>query len=365
MHKNILITGGAGFIGANLAIYLKKKYPKSRIIALDSLKRRGSELNLIRLKSNGIDFIHGDIRCREDLDLGSKISLIIECSAEPSVLADLKSGPEYVINTNLIGMVNCLELARKEHADFIFLSTSRAYPYDKINSIKIKEEKARFAWKVNQKIPGFSAKGINEKFSLEGPKSLYGATKLSCELLLIEYIRNYGIKGIINRCGVIAGPWQFGKLDQGVFSLWMINHYFKKPLSYIGYEGKGKQVRDLLHIDDLCRLIGMQVKSMAKGNGKVYNVGGGRGISLSLLEATAICEKITGNKIRITSKNHNRPFDVPVYITDNSKVKSDYGWKPTCSKEKILKDIYNWLKQVEPLSLRGRSEGTTEAILSP
>jgi CDP-paratose 2-epimerase len=365
MHKTILITGGAGFIGSNLSVYLKKKYPKSRIIALDSLKRRGSELNLIRLKSNGIDFIHGDIRCREDLGLGVKISLIIDCSAEPSVLADLESGPEYVINTNLLGMINCLELARKHKSDFIFLSTSRVYPYDKINSIKIKEEKSRFAWKADQKIPGLSAKGINEGFSLEGPRSLYGATKLSCELLLTEYIHNYGIKGIVNRCGVVAGPWQFGKVDQGVFSLWMINHYFKKPLSYIGYEGKGKQVRDLLHIDDLCALIDMQIKDMDTGSGRVYNVGGGNDVSLSLLETTALCEKITGNKIRIDSKKHNRPLDVPVYITDTSKVRSAYGWKPVSSKEKILKDIYNWLKQVESPSLRGSPEGTTEAIISP
>ena len=353
MHKTILITGGAGFVGANLAIYLKKKYPKSSIIALDSLKRRGSELNIARLKSHGVGFIHGDIRCREDLDLGRKIPLIIDCSAEPSVIADTKAGPEYVINTNLVGMVNCLELARKQHADFIFLSTSRVYPYDKISSIKIKEEKTRFRWKPGQKTPGFSEKGINENFSLEGAKSLYGATKLSCELLLTEYISNYGIKGIINRCGVIAGPWQFGKVDQGVFSLWMINHYFKKPLSYIGWNGKGKQVRDLLHIDDLCRLIDMQIKGIGKGSGRIYNVGGGKGISLSLVETTAICERIAGSKVAINSEKQNRLFDMPVYITDNSKVISDYGWKPTSSKEKILEDIYDWLRQVDTLSLRG------------
>jgi CDP-paratose 2-epimerase len=347
MHKVILVTGGAGFIGSNLAVYLKKRYPKSRIVSLDSLKRRGSELNMPRLKQNGVDFVHGDIRCREDLDLGIRASLIINCAAEPSVLYDLNGGPEYAVNTNLLGMSHCLELARRQHANFIFLSTSRVYPYGKINSIKIKEEKTRFSWRHIKKIPGFSNRGISENFSLEGPKSVYGATKLSCELLLTEYIRNYKIKGIINRCGVIAGPWQFGKVDQGVFSLWMMNHYLEKPLSYIGYQGKGKQVRDLLHIDDLCRLIDIQIKDMDTGNGKVYNVGGGDNISLSLLEATAICEKITGHKIRIGSKKQNRLFDIPIYITDNSKVNSDYSWKPICSKEKILEDIFIWLKQLK------------------
>lgn len=345
-YKNILITGGAGFVGSNIAVYLKGKYSKSRIIALDNLKRRGSELNIKRLKENKVFFLHGDIRCREDLVAGRKIDLIIECSAEPSVLAGALDNPEYVINTNLFGMVNCLELARRDKADLIFLSTSRVYPYEKINSLKMKEEKSRFTWKANQRYPGFSTRGIDTDFSIEGPKSLYGATKLSSEILLTEYIKNYGIKGIINRCGVIAGPWQFGKIDQGVFSLWMKHHYFKKNLQYIGWGGEGKQVRDLLHIDDLCQLIDLQINNISKKNAKTYNVGGGREISLSLLEATYLCQKISKNKIKITSQKKNRPFDVCVYITDNSRVISDYGWRPKKSREKILEDIYEWLRQI-------------------
>lgn len=347
MYKNILITGGAGFIGSNAAVYLKRTYPKSRITALDNLKRRGSELNIKRLKSNGIDFMHGDIRFSQDLSLDAKPDLIIECSAEPSVLAGTKTGPGYTINTNLIGIINCLELAREKRADFIFLSTSRVYPYGRINNLKIREEKTRFSWKGKQKITGFSARGINENFSLEGPRSLYGATKLSGELLLTEYIKNYGIRGIVNRCGVVAGPWQFGKIDQGVFSLWMASHYFKKQLTYTGWGGKGKQVRDLLHVDDLCALIDSQIKDMNKGNGKIYNVGGGKDISLSLLEATSICEKITGNKIKIFSQKANQPFDVPMYITDNTKINLDYSWKPVRPGERILEDIFKWLKQLQ------------------
>ena len=346
-YKNILITGGAGFIGSNIACYLKSKYNKSNIIALDNLKRRGSELNIKRLSRAGIRFIHGDIRCREDLVLDRKIDLLIECSAEPSVLAGVDSNPEYVINTNLLGMVNCLELAREEKSDFIFLSTSRVYPFDKISSLKIKEDKMRFVWKDSNRCIGYSGKGINTDFSTEGPKSLYGATKLSCELLLTEYAYNYGIRAIINRCGVIAGPWQFGKVDQGIFSYWMKQHYYKKNLKYIGYKGTGKQVRDLLHIDDLCRLIDLQIKDINKGNGKIYNVGGGKKISLSLKETTDICQKITGNKIDVTQVKKNRPFDIPIYITDNTKVTSDYRWHPKKNPEEILKDIYRWLMEIE------------------
>jgi len=138
-YQKVLITGGAGFIGASLAISLRKKYPHIAVIALDNLKRRGSELNLCRLREWGVSFIHGDIRNQEDLFLNSKIDLIIECSAEPSVLAGYGDNPFYIINTNLLGTINCLESARKNKADIVFLSTSRVYPYDAINALKTVE----------------------------------------------------------------------------------------------------------------------------------------------------------------------------------------------------------------------------------
>lgn len=347
-YKNILITGGAGFIGSNLAISFKRKYPGLKITCLDNLKRRGSELNLFRLKENSIDFIHADIRCPEDLVLNRRFDLLIECSAEPSVLAGFGDNPAYIINTNLTGTINCLELCRKNKADIIFLSTSRVYPYQAINNLKTIETKTRFEWsKQNKAILGWSVKGIDIDFSLDGPRTLYGATKLASEFILQEYIVNYGIKGVINRCGVIAGPWQFGKVDQGVFTLWMTAHYFKKPLKYIGFSAKGKQVRDLLHIDDLFRLIDCEIASLDKINGKVYNVGGGDRISLSLLETTRICEKITGNRINIAKDAHNRPGDINIYITDNKKITRDLGWFPQKNPSEILSDIYVWISENE------------------
>ncbi len=347
-YKSILITGGAGFIGSNLAISFKRKYSNLKITCLDNLKRRGSELNLARLRENGIDFIHGDIRCPEDLVLNRKIDLLIECSAEPSVLAGFGDNPAYIMNTNLTGTINCLELCRKNKADIIFLSTSRVYPYKAINNIKTIEIKTRFEWsKQDRAIPGWSAKGIDIDFSLDGPKTLYGATKLASEFILQEYITNYGIKGVINRCAVIAGPWQFGKVDQGVFTLWMLAHYFKKPLKYIGFGGKGLQVRDLVHIDDLFRLIDCETASLDKINGKVYNVGGGNKISLSLSEATQICEKITGNRIDIAKDTHNRSGDIKIYITDNKRAICDLGWVPCKNPSEILSDIYSWICENE------------------
>ena len=348
-NKKLLITGGAGFIGSNLAVYLKKKYPRLKITSLDNLSRRGSEFNVDRLKNEGIDFIKGDIRNQKDLDKLPAFDLLIECSAEPSVLAGYNESPRYVIDVNLLGAINCFELARRNKADVVFLSTSRVYPYDRINKLKIIKDNTRFRWPdgKNKNIPGWSQEGIDTNFSLEGIRSMYGATKLSAEIILQEYISMYGLKGVINRCGVVTGPWQFGKVDQGVFSLWMLAHYFKKSLNYIGFGGEGRQVRDLLHVDDLCQLIDIQINSMDKISGKIYNVGGGKDVSLSLKEATKLCEKISGNKIDIKSDKNSRPADLAIYISDNGKVNKELGWQPKKSAKEILKDTFEWIKDNE------------------
>jgi CDP-paratose 2-epimerase len=348
-YKTILITGGAGFIGSNLAISFKKKYPGLKIIALDNLKRRGSELNPPRLKDAGIEFTHADIRNSEDLHFREGIDLLIECSAESSVTAGFSDNPGYIIHTNLTGTVNCLELCRKHKADIVFLSTSRVYPYNNINKLKTQDTDTRLVWRNTQgrNIPGWSADGIDVNFDLNGPKTLYGATKLASEFLLQEYIVNYAIKGVINRCGVIAGPWQFGKVDQGVFTLWMLSHYFKRPLKYIGFGSEGKQVRDLLHIDDLFALIDLQVAHLDRISGSTYNVGGGREMSLSLFEATRLCREITGNRIKIGADLRKRPGDISIYLSDTRRVSSEFPWRPKHTAKQILSDIYRWLQQNE------------------
>ncbi|MFH0855076.1 MAG: NAD-dependent epimerase/dehydratase family protein [Candidatus Omnitrophota bacterium] len=337
-YNNILITGGAGFIGSNLAVYFKREYPRMKVFALDNLARRGSEFNLPRLKENGIKFILGDVRYPKDMRLGFDIDLLLDCSAEPSVLAGYDN-PSYIIDANLMGTVNCLEFCRKRKAGMIFLSTSRVYPYEEINAIRRRETKSRFEWDN----PG----GIDTDFSLAGPKTLYGATKLAGEFILQEYAAAYGIKAVVDRCGVVAGPWQFGKVDQGVFTYWMLAHYFKKPLKYIGFGGQGKQVRDLLHIDDLCRLIGLQANSLGELSGNTYNVGGSREISLSLLETTAFCRQISGNKVRVGRNLRNRPGDIAVYLTNNEKVTRDFKWKPRKASATILNDIFGWIRNNE------------------
>lgn len=347
MSKKILITGGAGFVGSCLGLGLKKNHPDWEITALDNLKRRGSELNLLRLQEAKINFIHGDIRNKEDLDSGIfKPDLILECSAEASVLAGYNS-PGYVLQTNLVGTINCLELARETQADFIFLSTSRVYPICYLSELKYQEKETRFELLNEQKFTGVSSEGIAENFPLDKPRSLYGTTKLASELIIAEYGEAYGIKTLINRCGVLTGPWQMGKVDQGVFALWVARHYFEKPLKYIGYGGSGKQLRDFLHVDDLLDLIEIQLTKLDELKGQTFNVGGGLINTLSLLETTQLCQKITGKKIAITSEEETRVGDVPIFITDSRKIMEITGWKPQRNGEKTLKDIYEWIKENE------------------
>lgn len=345
--KKILITGGAGFVGSNLALKLKAQFPETKITCLDNLNRRGSELAIKRLKEADIEFIHGDIRNREDLELPETYDLIMECSAEPSVMAGINSSPDYLINTNLIGTINCLELARKTNAHVFFISTSRIYPIGYINGLNFTEAENRFDIDAKQEIVGASDKGIAENFPLDQPRSLYGTTKLASELLLAEYIDTYGMKGILNRCGVITGPWQMGKVDQGVFVLWVAKHYFKKSLSFIGYGGEGKQVRDFIHIDDLYKAIVTQLQDFDSYIGEPYNIGGGLENSVSLKELTKLCQEITGNTIPIDSVKEDRPADLRFFITDSTKFleKSGLSWEKDA--RQTVQDIYEWIRDNE------------------
>jgi CDP-paratose 2-epimerase len=342
-YKNILITGGAGFVGSNLALSFAKKYPDTRIVTFDNLKRRGSELNIPRLTKAGVQFVHGDVRKKEDFEQVGSVDLILECSAEPSVLAGRNESPAYLLETNLVGTIHCLEVARQQKADIVFLSTSRVYPIEEIGKLSYKETGTRFELEADQKISGASEHGISEEFPLGKTRSLYGATKLASEFIIQEYLKTYDLRGIINRCGVITGPWQMGKVDQGVIVLWVARHIFKKPLSYIGYGGAGKQVRDFIHIDDLFELIDMQISDIGTHSGEVYNVGGGKENSISLAELTTLCQKITGNTVAINSILENRPDDLPIYISDCKKIQKVTGWTPRKNAETTVREITEWI----------------------
>jgi CDP-paratose 2-epimerase len=332
-------------VGANLGVGLASRHRDWRLVALDNLHRRGSQLNLPRLESAGVEFVRADVRDPEALKAVGRIDALVECSAEPSALTGMQGGTDYAVHTNLVGAYNCLELARRHRAQFVFLSTSRVYPFETINSLALEEVPTRFVLSDEQSVPGASGGGISERFPLDGPRTLYGSTKLAAELLIMEYASGFGLPAVIDRCGVIAGPWQMGRVDQGVFSFWMLCHHFGLPLIYIGHGGTGKQVRDLLHVDDLIDLIDQQLTDPDRWSGLTVNVGGGAGCSLSLLEATEICRELTGNEWPIGSDAATRYGDVAVYISDCGRLYGLTDWRPARSPRAVMEDIHRWISE--------------------
>jgi CDP-paratose 2-epimerase len=345
--RRVLVTGGAGFIGASLAVGLASRHRDSEVLAFDNLRRRGSELNLARLREANVSFIHGDVRNPGDLLAIGEIDALVECSAEPSVLAGVDGSPGYVVDTNLLGAYNCLELARRASAQFLFLSTSRVYPVAALAGLGYSERETRFELTDEQPLAGASSRGISESFPLDGARTLYGATKLSAELLIAEYAEAYGLATVIDRCGVVAGPWQMGKVDQGVFTYWMLAHHFQRPLRYLGFGGSGKQVRDLLHVEDLLDLVDRQLSDPSRWAGSTVNVGGGLACSLSLCETTQLCREITGRSTDVQPSADSRPGDVPIYISDCARLLGMTDWRPRRGPAEILGDIHAWISAHE------------------
>jgi len=343
MYDNVLVTGGAGFIGSALALRYKRDHPASRVLALDNLKRRGSELNLERLRAGGVEFVHGDVRSSDDFAALAPFELLVDCAAEPSVLAGYGDAARYLLRTNLVGTIASIEAAARHRADVVLLSTSRVYPYPALNALPFVERETRFEPEDETGTPGAGPDGIDETFALEAARTLYGATKLCSEILLREYADTTGARVIIDRCGVVAGPWQLARSDQGVVGHWVAAHVYSKPLNYIGFGGTGKQVRDVLHVDDLCELVMRQVSDIERHDREIYNVGGGRARSVSLLELTALCREATSARIAPGSVPDTRPGDVRWYVSDASKVQAACAWQPRLSLEQTVEEVTRWI----------------------
>lgn len=341
--ERVLITGGAGFVGTTLALRLTQEGYK--VTCMDNFLRRGSELNLPRLRAANITFVHGDIRCVEDFDRIEDFDLLIDCAAEPSVHAGSSGSPRFVLQNNLVGTLNCLEECRTRNAAVLFLSTSRVYPITPVNDVPFEQSGLRYEWVMPSTTAGITKDGVTEDFPLEGARSFYGASKLACELIATEYTSGMGVRSLINRCGVLAGPWQMGKVDQGFVALWASRHVYNKPLKYTGWGGKGHQVRDLLHVQDLADLVVLQMAKPETFDGRIYNVGGGREISTSLAELTVLCEEYTNTKIEISESPETNPLDVRIYLSDASRVQSDYGWKPQKTVRHIAEETIDWLQE--------------------
>ena len=331
MKKKILITGGCGFIGTNLCIYLKKKH--YLVYSLDNLSRKGSKYNLKLLKDLNIKNFKFDIFNFKKINSLPKFDLIIDCCAEAAVEVSRKD-IDRVINTNLIGTINILKKVKKDNSKIIFLSSSR------VNSIRtISKMFLHHDFKKKLKI----RKKINENFDTNSPKSIYGLTKHASEMFIEEFSFAFGLKYIINRLGVVSGPLQFGKQDQGFVSLWIWRHITKKKLKYIGFGGFGNQVRDVLHIDDLCEIVEIQIKRLNIIYNRIFTIGGSSNNSISLKKLSLICQKITKNKIKFAKIKKTSIYDIPYFVSSNKSVSRTYKWKPKKNIYDIVIDTHDWL----------------------
>jgi CDP-paratose 2-epimerase len=344
MPERILITGGAGFVGSSLALAFKRNRSTATVVALDNLKRRGSELALERLRASAVEFVHGDVRVSDDVAAIGAVDLIIEASAEPSVHAGYDGNPNYLIQSNLGGAVNCLEHARQHGSALVFLSSSRVYPITALRELPLDQTATRFVLRADANLQGVTPIGISEQFPLHGNRSLYGATKLAAELLIEEYKAMYGVRAVVNRCGVISGAWQMGKVDQGFIVLWMARHLFGGSLAYMGFGGEGLQVRDVLHVDDLYDLLSKQLAELDRHSKQIfYNVGGGMDNSVSLRELTRFCQELSGKRIEISRIPETRDADIPFYVSDCTAVRKAIGWKPKRTLNMVLENVWRWL----------------------
>ena len=345
----IVITGICGFVGSTLARGLVKE--GNDVCGLDNFMRAGSRKNLEPLEKLGVQVIEGDIRNEVDLAKMPKADWVLDCAAEPSVLAGVSAGMGSfeLMDHNLIGSIRLLEFCKKHGAGFILMSTSRVYSVSALSRLNVKVEKGAYALARGErlKVKGVTEKGISEEFSTEPPLSLYGASKRCAELLALEYAEAFKFPLWINRCGVLAGMGQFGKADQGIFSFWIRSWKEKRPLKYIGFDGRGWQVRDCLHPKDLLSVLKKQMVAKSGGgkleleggvDPRICNFGGGMENNCSLTQLSEMCEKKFGAR-KVEAVSEPRPYDLPWVVMDSSRAKKIWGFKVRTSLEEIFEEI--------------------------
>jgi CDP-paratose 2-epimerase len=343
----VLVTGGCGFVGSAICRGLVAHSPDFNVTSLDNFRRVGAETNRDPLLRLGISVVHGDVRLESDFEALGPFDWVIDAAAEPSVLAGAAPGTgtssRQLVEHNLIGTVHLLEAAARWRAGVVLLSTSRVYSIPALATLPLKESEEErgpcFTVNASEPLPaGVSPEGITEDFSTAAPVSLYGATKLASETLALEYAHRHGTPLFVNRCGVMAGAGQFGRADQGIFSWWIREWIAKRPLAYIGFGGRGLQVRDCLHPDDLMALVLLQMQAGQDSAPAVYNVSGGAASATSLAQLSRWCANQYGPQA-IGATSQSRNYDLAWVVLDSGRVTERFGWRPNRSAPSIFAEI--------------------------
>ncbi len=329
-----LITGGAGFIGINLAARLLEEDRKLTI--LDNLSRPGSEKNLewlAREKKRRFTFIHGDIRNSSVVAEAVRGRKVIYHLAAQTAVTNSVVDPASDFEINGRGTLNLLEAVRQKSPDAIFIFSSTNKVYGNLQAICLREQKNRYDFKSR-------SEGVNEE-SLLDFHSPYGCSKGAADQYVRDYSRIYGLKTVVFRQSCIYGPHQRGNEDQGWVAHFVICGLKKRGVTIYG---NGKQVRDLLFITDLLEAFDRAEKNIAKSAGKIYNIGGGRENTLSLLELIAWLEQKLARRVA-PGFDDWRPGDQKIFVSDNTKLKQDLGWQPRVPVTEGLEKLFSWLKE--------------------
>jgi CDP-paratose 2-epimerase len=329
--QHVLITGGAGFIGTNLAAHLLAR-TDAAVTIFDNLSRPGVELNLAWLKtldgSGRLRFIRGDVRNAARVAQAARTADEIYHLAAPPPGPDLLAEPRFDFDTNVTGTVNVLEAARLSGRSPIVLFASTSKVYGALDSIPLKAEATR----LEPASPGF--RGVTEATPID-LHCAYACTKSIADQYVRDYARRYGLPTIVFRMGCVAGPDQFGNQGQGWVAHFVYSALAGRPVSVYG---DGLQVRDVLHVADLVDAVNAARAYLPVVAGKAFNIGGGMSRSVSVKEMLALIEQVCHQRVQCGFEPA-RPGDQLFYVSDNSRFLNQTGWTPRRSLEKTVRDL--------------------------
>ena len=329
--RHIVITGGAGFIGTNLAAHLLAN-SDAKVTIFDNLSRPGVALNLAWLKtldrSGRLHFVRGDVRHAERIMHVARTADEIYHLAAPSAGPDLLLEPRLDFDVNVTGTINVLEAARRSDRLPLVLFASTGKVYGALDSIALKREPTR----VQPDIPGFH--GITEAAPID-LHSPYACAKSAADQHVREYARLYKIPTIVFRLGCIAGPGQFGNQGQGWVAHFVYSVLAGRPVTVYG---DGLQVRDVLHVADLVNAVNAARAYVPVVAGKAFNIGGDVSRSVSVNEMITLIEEICHREVQC-GHDPARPGDQRFYVSDNARFSDQTGWVPLRTLEQTIRDI--------------------------
>lgn len=353
----VLITGGAGFIGSNLAARLLRDLPDSRVVVFDNLSRRGSEHNVRWLKAlpgaSRLEIVAGDVRnAAQVADAARNAAEIYHLAAQVAVTTSVRN-PLEDFEINALGTFHVLEGARRSGRRPLVLFTSTNKVYGALESVEVEPAGTRYC----PTQPEF--RGADETTPLDF-HSPYGCSKGAADQYVRDYARIYDLPTVVFRMSCIAGPRQFGNEDQG----W-VAHFLYSVLSRnrINIYGDGLQVRDILHVDDLLDAMVAVRGRIDQTAGEIFNVGGGPARSFSVAEILKRIEQRTGLSCQCLH-SEVRPGDQPLYISNCDKLQAKTGWTPSRSIDSILDDLEGFWRENKSLITAGQHDARVEDLVA-